>query len=133
VDPSLLNITDINKDGIVQFAGNCDWWRPDRAGDARNRGPAVRGVRAGRGRRPCRALSTADGLLLTLPRRGARLLLQVDRPDRDYREAGVSLQVLAGLRRDHAAYVTSLKPGDIPVFSSVRRSRWGHPRSSRAW
>ncbi len=94
---------------------NRDWRRPDRAGDARDRGLAVCGVGPGCGRWSCRgALDRGRVAADYRQRLGARLLLQVDRPDCDYHEARVSFQVLAGLRRDH---------GGLRDFAQAR----GHP------
>src|SRR5713226_3267672 len=106
VDPSLLSIVDINGDGIVQLAeivigGDLIVLAtPEIAGLPY----VVSGLVAAGGL--AAALSTADGLLLTIANALA--------PDCDYREARVSFQVLAGLRRDH---------GGLRDFAQAR----GHP------
>ncbi len=83
VDKTLMNIADINKDGIVQLAEIVLRRRPDRAGNPGNRGPALRdlGPRGGRrsGRRAVhRRRPAADHR----QRHVARPVLQDDRPER---------------------------------------------------
>jgi cation/acetate symporter len=114
VDPSLLSITDVNKDGIVQLAEivlGTDiivLATPEIAGLPY----VVSGLVAAGGL--AAALSTADGLLLTIANAPvARPLLQDARPERDDRSPRHRCRSpVAGGRAD-AAYVTSLKPGDI--------------------
>ena len=81
VDPTLLIIIDVNRDGIVQLAEIVDRRRHHRAGDPGNRGPALRDLGPGGGRRSGggaidRGRVAADDR----QRAVARLLLQDDRP-----------------------------------------------------
>ena len=114
VDPSLLNITDINKDGIVQLAeivigGDLIVLAtPEIAGLPY----VVSGLVAAGGL--AAALSTADGLLLTIANALSHDLYykMIDPQATTKTRVTISkglLVVVAGV----AAYVTSLKPGDI--------------------
>ncbi len=114
VDPSLLNITDINKDGIVQLAeivigGDLIVLAtPEIAGLPY----VVSGLVAAGGL--AAALSTADGLLLTIANALSHdLYYKMIDPTASTKTrvtiSKVLLIVVAGI----AAYVTSLKPGDI--------------------
>jgi cation/acetate symporter len=114
VDPSLLSITDINKDGIVQLAEivlGTDiivLATPEIAGLPY----VVSGLVAAGGL--AAALSTADGLLLTIANALSHDLYykMIDPTASTSRRVSVSkaLLVIVALL---AAYVTSLKPGDI--------------------
>ncbi len=114
VDPSLLSITDINKDGIVQLAEivlGTDiivLATPEIAGLPY----VVSGLVAAGGL--AAALSTADGLLLTIANALSHDLYykMIDPTATTSRRVSVSkaLLVIVALT---AAYVTSLKPGDI--------------------
>ncbi len=114
VDPSLLNITDVNKDGIVQLAeivigGDLIVLAtPEIAGLPY----VVSGLVAAGGL--AAALSTADGLLLTIANALAHdfYFKLIDPTATTARRVFLSkfLLVCAAIT---AAYVTSLKPGDI--------------------
>lgn len=114
VDPSLLSITDVNKDGIVQLAEivlGTDiivLATPEIAGLPY----VVSGLVAAGGL--AAALSTADGLLLTIANALSHDLYykMIDPTATTARRVSVSkaLLVIVALV---AAYVTSLKPGDI--------------------
>ena len=114
VDPSLLSITDVNKDGIVQLAEivlGTDiivLATPEIAGLPY----VVSGLVAAGGL--AAALSTADGLLLTIANALSHDLYykMIDPTASTSRRVSVSkaLLVIVALT---AAYVTSLKPGDI--------------------
>lgn len=114
VDPSLLSITDVNKDGIVQLAEivlGTDiivLATPEIAGLPY----VVSGLVAAGGL--AAALSTADGLLLTIANALSHDLYykMIDPTATTGRRVSVSkaLLVVVALL---AAYVTSLKPGDI--------------------
>jgi len=114
VDPSLLNITDINKDGIVQLAeivigGDIIVLAtPEIAGLPY----VVSGLVAAGGL--AAALSTADGLLLTIANALSHDLYykMLDPNATTARRVTVS-KVLLLVVAIIAAYVTSLKPGNI--------------------
>jgi cation/acetate symporter len=114
VDPSLLSITDINKDGIVQLAeivlgGDIIVLAtPEIAGLPY----VVSGLVAAGGL--AAALSTADGLLLTIANALSHDLYykMIDPQATTARRVTVS-KVLLLVVALVAAYVTSLKPGDI--------------------
>jgi len=114
VDPSLLNITDINHDGIVQWAevvigGDLIVLAtPEIAGLPY----VVSGLVAAGGL--AAALSTADGLLLTIANALAHDLYykMIDPTATTARRVTIS-KVLLVCAAITAAYVTSLKPGDI--------------------
>jgi cation/acetate symporter len=114
VDPSLLNITDINKDGIVQLAEiviGTDLIvlaTPEIAGLPY----VVSGLVAAGGL--AAALSTADGLLLTIANALAHDLYykMIDPTAKTGKRVLIS-KVLLVVAAITAAYVTSLKPGDI--------------------
>jgi cation/acetate symporter len=114
VDPSLLNITDINKDGIVQWAevvigGDLIVLAtPEIAGLPY----VVSGLVAAGGL--AAALSTADGLLLTIANALAHdfYYKMIDPTASTSRRVTLSKALLVAMAI-LAAYVTSLKPGDI--------------------
>ncbi len=114
VDPSLLSITDINKDGIVQLAeivlgGDIIVLAtPEIAGLPY----VVSGLVAAGGL--AAALSTADGLLLTIANALSHDLYykMIDPQATTARRVTVS-KILLLVVALIAAYVTSLKPGDI--------------------
>ncbi len=114
VDPSLLSITDINKDGIVQLAeivlgGDIIVLAtPEIAGLPY----VVSGLVAAGGL--AAALSTADGLLLTIANALSHDLYykMIDPNASTSRRVSVSKALLVVVALV-AAYVTSLKPGDI--------------------
>ena len=114
VDPSLLSITDINKDGIVQLAeivlgGDIIVLAtPEIAGLPY----VVSGLVAAGGL--AAALSTADGLLLTIANALSHDLYykMLDPNATTARRVTVS-KILLLVVALIAAYVTSLKPGDI--------------------
>ena len=114
VDPTLLNITDINKDGIVQWAevvigGDLIVLAtPEIAGLPY----VVSGLVAAGGL--AAALSTADGLLLTIANALSHDLYykMIDPHASTYKRVTIS-KVLLVVVAIVAAYVTSLKPGDI--------------------
>ncbi|QJR14429.1 sodium:solute symporter family protein [Usitatibacter palustris] len=114
VDPSLLSITDINKDGIVQLAeivlgGDIIVLAtPEIAGLPY----VVSGLVAAGGL--AAALSTADGLLLTIANALSHDLYykMIDPSATTARRVTVS-KILLLVVALVAAYVTSLKPGDI--------------------
>ena len=114
VDPSLLSITDINKDGIVQLAeivlgGDIIVLAtPEIAGLPY----VVSGLVAAGGL--AAALSTADGLLLTIANALSHDLYykMIDPNASTSRRVSVSKALLVVVALA-AAYVTSLKPGDI--------------------
>jgi cation/acetate symporter len=114
VDPSLLNITDINKDGIVQWAEvviGTDLIvlaTPEIAGLPY----VVSGLVAAGGL--AAALSTADGLLLTIANALAHdFYYKMIDPGASTGKRVTLSKVLLVLMAITAAYVTSLKPGDI--------------------
>jgi cation/acetate symporter len=114
VDPSLLNITDINKDGIVQWAevvigGDLIVLAtPEIAGLPY----VVSGLVAAGGL--AAALSTADGLLLTIANALSHdLYYKMIDPNASTTKRVTISKVLLVLVAIVAAYVTSLKPGDI--------------------
>ena len=114
VDPSLLNITDINKDGIVQWAevvigGDLIVLAtPEIAGLPY----VVSGLVAAGGL--AAALSTADGLLLTIANAlGHDLYYKMINPNASTQQRVTLSKVLLVFAALTAAYVTSLKPGDI--------------------
>jgi cation/acetate symporter len=114
VDPSLLNITDINKDGIVQLAEiviGTDLIvlaTPEIAGLPY----VVSGLVAAGGL--AAALSTADGLLLTIANALAHdLYYKMIDPTASTAKRVLISKVLLVMAAITAAYVTSLKPGDI--------------------
>jgi cation/acetate symporter len=114
VDPSLLSITDVNKDGIVQLAEivlGTDiivLATPEIAGLPY----VVSGLVAAGGL--AAALSTADGLLLTIANALSHDLYykMIDPTATTSRRVSVSKALLVVVALT-AAYVTSLKPGDI--------------------
>jgi cation/acetate symporter len=114
VDPSLLSITDLNKDGIVQLAEivlGTDiivLATPEIAGLPY----VVSGLVAAGGL--AAALSTADGLLLTIANALSHDLYykMLDPTASTARRVTVSKMLLLVVALV-AAYVTSLKPGDI--------------------
>jgi cation/acetate symporter len=114
VDPSLLNITDINHDGIVQWAevvigGDLIVLAtPEIAGLPY----VVSGLVAAGGL--AAALSTADGLLLTIANALAHdfYYKMIDPAASTTKRVTIS-KVLLVVMAIVAAYVTSLKPGDI--------------------
>ncbi|HEU0289865.1 MAG TPA: VC_2705 family sodium/solute symporter [Burkholderiales bacterium] len=114
VDPGLLNITDINKDGIVQLAeivigGDLIVLAtPEIAGLPY----VVSGLVAAGGL--AAALSTADGLLLTISNALSHdLYYKMINPHAStYKRVTISKALLV-IVAIIAAYVTSLKPGDI--------------------
>jgi len=114
VDPSLLNITDINKDGIVQWAevvigGDLIVLAtPEIAGLPY----VVSGLVAAGGL--AAALSTADGLLLTIANALSHdLYYKMIDPNASTAKRVTISKVLLIVVAIVAAYVTSLKPGDI--------------------
>ena len=114
VDPTLLNITDINNDGIVQWAevvigGDLIVLAtPEIAGLPY----VVSGLVAAGGL--AAALSTADGLLLTIANALSHDLYykMIDPSSSTTKRVTIS-KVLLVVVAIVAAYVTSLKPGDI--------------------
>ena len=114
VDPTLLSITDVNKDGIVQLAEivlGTDvivLATPEIAGLPY----VVSGLVAAGGL--AAALSTADGLLLTIANALSHDLYykMIDPTATTTRRVSVSKALLVVVALA-AAYVTSLKPGDI--------------------
>jgi cation/acetate symporter len=114
VDPSLLNITDINGDGIVQWAevvigGDLIVLAtPEIAGLPY----VVSGLVAAGGL--AAALSTADGLLLTIANALAHdFYYKMINPGATTARRVTLSKVLLVVMAITAAYVTSLKPGDI--------------------
>ena len=114
VDPGLLNITDINKDGIVQWAevvigGDLIVLAtPEIAGLPY----VVSGLVAAGGL--AAALSTADGLLLTIANALSHdLYYKMIDPHASTSKRVTISKVLLVAVAIVAAYVTSLKPGDI--------------------
>jgi cation/acetate symporter len=114
VDPTLLNITDINKDGIVQWAeivigGDLIVLAtPEIAGLPY----VVSGLVAAGGL--AAALSTADGLLLTIANALSHdLYYKMIDPHASTTKRVTISKVLLVVVAIIAAYVTSLKPGDI--------------------
>jgi len=114
VDPGLLNITDINKDGIVQWAevvigGDLIVLAtPEIAGLPY----VVSGLVAAGGL--AAALSTADGLLLTIANALSHdLYYKMIDPHATTTKRVTISKVLLVVVAIIAAYVTSLKPGDI--------------------
>ena len=114
VDPLLLSITDVNKDGIVQLAEIALGTdiivlaTPEIAGLPY----VVSGLVAAGGL--AAALSTADGLLLTIANALSHDLYykMIDPNATTSRRVSVSKALLVFLAL-FAAYITSLKPGDI--------------------
>ena len=114
VDPGLLNITDINRDGIVQWAevvigGDLIVLAtPEIAGLPY----VVSGLVAAGGL--AAALSTADGLLLTIANALSHdLYYKMIDPHASTTKRVTISKVLLVVVAIIAAYVTSLKPGDI--------------------
>jgi cation/acetate symporter len=114
VDPTLLNITDINKDGIVQWAevvigGDLIVLAtPEIAGLPY----VVSGLVAAGGL--AAALSTADGLLLTIANALSHdLYYKMIDPSASTGKRVTISKVLLIVVAISAAWVTSLKPGDI--------------------
>jgi len=114
VDPGLLNITDINGDGIVQWAevvigGDLIVLAtPEIAGLPY----VVSGLVAAGGL--AAALSTADGLLLTIANALAHdFYYKMINPSASTSTRVTISKVLLVIMAITAAYVTSLKPGDI--------------------
>jgi len=114
VDPGLLNITDINRDGIVQWAeivigGDLIVLAtPEIAGLPY----VVSGLVAAGGL--AAALSTADGLLLTIANALSHdLYYKMIDPSASTTKRVTISKVLLVVVAIVAAYVTSLKPGDI--------------------
>ena len=114
MDPGLLNITDINKDGIVQWAevvigGDLIVLAtPEIAGLPY----VVSGLVAAGGL--AAALSTADGLLLTIANALSHdLYYKMIDPHASTAKRVTISKVLLVVVAIIAAYVTSLKPGDI--------------------
>jgi cation/acetate symporter len=114
VDPGLLNITDINHDGIVQWAevvigGDLIVLAtPEIAGLPY----VVSGLVAAGGL--AAALSTADGLLLTIANALAHdFYYKMINPNASTGRRVTLSKVLLVVMAITAAYVTSLKPGDI--------------------
>ena len=114
VDPSLLNITDVNRDGIVQWAevvigGDLIVLAtPEIAGLPY----VVSGLVAAGGL--AAALSTADGLLLTIANALSHdLYYKMIDPNASTTKRVTISKVLLIVVAIVAAYVTSLKPGDI--------------------
>ncbi len=114
VDPGLLNITDINKDGIVQWAevvigGDLIVLAtPEIAGLPY----VVSGLVAAGGL--AAALSTADGLLLTIANALSHdLYYKMIDPSASTKKRVTISKALLVVVALTAAYVTSLRPGDI--------------------
>ncbi len=114
VDPTLLNIVDINKDGIVQLAeitigGDLIvLMGPELAGLPY----VVSGLVAAGGL--AAALSTADGLLLTIANAlGHDLYYKMINPKASTKSRLVVARTLLLMVAVFAAWVTSHKPGDI--------------------
>ncbi len=114
VDPGLLNITDINKDGIVQWAevvigGDLIVLAtPEIAGLPY----VVSGLVAAGGL--AAALSTADGLLLTIANALSHdLYYKMIDPSASTKKRVTISKALLVVVALVAAYVTSLRPGDI--------------------
>jgi cation/acetate symporter len=114
VDPGLLNITDINKDGIVQWAevvigGDLIVLAtPEIAGLPY----VVSGLVAAGGL--AAALSTADGLLLTIANALSHdLYYKMIDPSASTKKRVTISKALLVVVALIAAYVTSLRPGDI--------------------
>jgi cation/acetate symporter len=114
VDPTLLNITDINRDGIVQLAeivigGDLIVLAtPEIAGLPY----VVSGLVAAGGL--AAALSTADGLLLTIANALSHdLYYKMIDPSASTKQRVTISKVLLVVVALIAAYVTSLKPGNI--------------------
>jgi len=114
VDPSLLSISDINKDGIVQWAEVAIGGdlivlaTPEIAGLPY----VVSGLVAAGGL--AAALSTADGLLLTIANALSHdLYYKMIDPNASTTKRVTISKVLLVAVAICAAYVTSLKPGDI--------------------
>jgi cation/acetate symporter len=114
VDPTLLNITDINRDGIVQLAeivigGDIIVLAtPEIAGLPY----VISGLVAAGGL--AAALSTADGLLLTIANALSHdLYYKVINPDATTARRITISKILLLIVAAVAAFVTSLKPGDI--------------------
>lgn len=114
VDPTLLNITDINKDGIVQLAeivigGDIIVLAtPEIAGLPY----VISGLVAAGGL--AAALSTADGLLLTIANALSHdLYYKIINPDATTARRITISKILLLVVAAVAAWVTSLKPGDI--------------------
>jgi len=114
VDPTLLSISDINKDGIVQWAEVAIGGdlivlaTPEIAGLPY----VVSGLVAAGGL--AAALSTADGLLLTIANALSHdLYYKMIDPNASTAKRVTISKVLLILVAICAAYVTSLKPGDI--------------------
>jgi len=114
VDPSLLSISDINKDGIVQWAEVAIGGdlivlaTPEIAGLPY----VVSGLVAAGGL--AAALSTADGLLLTIANALSHdLYYKMIDPSASTTKRVTISKVLLIVVAICAAYVTSLKPGDI--------------------
>ena len=122
VDPSLLSITDINKDGILQLIEIDHWRRHHRAGHAGNRRPALCDLGPGGGRRPgsgavhCRR-PAADHRQRAEP----RPLLQDARPECVHRPSGDDVQDAAAgggpVRRPRGGAKTGRHP--VPGVGSV--------------
>lgn len=114
VDPTLLSITDINKDGIVQLAeivigGDIIVLAtPEIAGLPY----VISGLVAAGGL--AAALSTADGLLLTIANALSHdLYYKIINPDASTARRITISKILLLVVAAIAAWVTSLKPGDI--------------------
>jgi cation/acetate symporter len=94
--------------------GNRHRRRPDRAGNPGNRGPALRDLGPGGGRRPGRgAVHRRRPAADHRQRDVARPVLQDDRPERLDGSPSGGVQGPVARGGAVAAYVTSLKPGDI--------------------
>jgi cation/acetate symporter len=131
VDPALLSISDINKDGIFQLGemrigGDIIVLAtPEIAGLPY----VVSGMVAAGGL--AAALSTADGLLLTIANALSHdLYYKMIDPNAPTARRVMISKVLLLVVALAAAYVASLKVADI-LFSCPRRSRWRQQASSR--
>jgi len=114
IDPSLMNVTDINKDGILQLAeivlgqDIIVLATPEIAGLPY----VISGLVAAGGL--AAALSTADGLLLTIANALSHdLYYKMINPNATTQKRVMVSKILLLVVALVAAYVTSLKPGDI--------------------
>jgi cation/acetate symporter len=114
IDPTLMNISDINKDGIVQLAeislgqDIIVLATPEIAGLPY----VISGLVAAGGL--AAALSTADGLLLTIANALSHdLYYKMINPNASTQKRVTISKILLLVVALVAAYVTSLKPGDI--------------------
>ena len=132
VDAPLLSVEDMNGDGIAVWRDPL-WRRPDHAGNARDRRPALRHFGPGGAGGLAAALSTADGLLLTISNALVRdLYFQQSRRKASPEQRVILTKFTLLSVALSAAFVAALKPPRSCPWSRPR-SRLPHRPLCRPW